>query len=51
MALRPRRVCAFPFLFGGAFIEATRLRVSARRKTTFPFLYRGAFIKVTNRVA
>ena len=35
----------FPFLFGGAFIEARIIDVQTGRKITFPFLFGGAFIE------
>ena len=36
---------AFPFLFGGAFIEAERISVDATLACQFPFLFGGAFIE------
>ena len=36
---------AFPFLFGGAFIEAVSLRCCRSRLDTFPFLLGRAFIE------
>ena len=47
------RLVLFPFLFGGAFIEAAPHRCGAFFLCTFPFLFGGAFIeaKHTTRAA
>ena len=40
--------CVFPFLFGGAFIEATAtVDLNICRAPEFPFLFGGAFIEAT----
>ena len=39
---------AFPFLFGGAFIEADTLSCQRLQQTRFPFLFGGAFIEASS---
>ena len=38
-------IAEFPFLFGGAFIEAERVSVTMPALPLFPFLFGGAFIE------
>ena len=38
----------FPFLLGGAFIEASMLKHLPERKSKFPFLLGGAFIEASS---
>ena len=39
------RADGFPFLLGGAFIEAANVRATRCGSSTFPFLLGGAFIE------
>ena len=44
----PKRL--FPFLFGGAFIEAKRYVTFIALQLIFPFLFGGAFIEAAEKL-
>ena len=49
MAELSPRAPKFPFLFGGAFIEADKLESNCPARPQFPFLFGGAFIEARMR--